>query len=108
MKTIQFNRETAYVCIDIHARKLSSLALSTSVTIGKPWCEGAQNTVTIKVGAEWFGSVSIILEHDCEIWTLTIQNDVRLGRMSETAFDEQMDALAQIQALVREIESRLE
>jgi hypothetical protein len=107
MKTIQFNRETADLCIDIHRRKLSSLGLSTSVTIGKPWCEGAQDTVTIKVGADWFGSVSIILEHDCEIWTLTIKNDVRLGRMSETAFDEQMNALAKIQALIREIKSRL-
>lgn len=105
MKTLTA-RKTVESIVRNRMDRLKDNALTAQVSDGKSWCAGAERTVLVSIGADWFGKYTIRCEHDGEVWTVSVDGSHRTNR-SASQFDEMMDALRVISEMVDRIDSDL-
>jgi hypothetical protein len=69
--------------------------------------KGCNDTVAIRIGANWIGAVYIRIDHDGEIYSVSVRNEIRTGSLSPNQFDEMVDAMKVINRIAASVENSI-
>jgi hypothetical protein len=90
--------------IKVFKDDLKECALTPTFKSFSSEVKGCNDTVVIRIGANWIGAVYIQIDHDGEINSVSVRNEIRTGSLSVNQFDEMVDALKVINRIAQRIE----
>jgi hypothetical protein len=92
--------------VDEFATQLKSVAITASFS-DTASRYGDMPTVSIRFGANWFGFIVANVEHDGEIWSVSVNNQMRRGDMNADQLSEQLEAFVVVDRIVSDLNLQL-